>query len=80
MREDEIPSGDDDRDEPPTDTGEEDASEASSNESRGAARFPFLASWVKAPDILVLCVLRRVFLKVGETRIPVQGDAEAQLD
>lgn len=40
-----MPSGEEEREEPPTESGDEEAREASSNESRGAARLPFLDSW-----------------------------------
>lgn len=56
MREEEIPSGEDEREEPPTETGEEDASEASSSESRGAARLPFWDSWENALFDILLCL------------------------
>ena len=46
-----MPSGEEDRDEP-AETCDEEASEASSSESRGAATEPFLRSEGNAPDIL----------------------------
>lgn len=47
-----MPSGEDEREEPSTETGDEEARDASSNESRGAARLPFLVSWENPLDIL----------------------------
>jgi hypothetical protein len=67
LREEEIPSGEDEREEPPTETGEEEASEASSRESRGAARLPFRDSWVNALFDILLC-LNCVVVKSGEGR------------
>jgi hypothetical protein len=55
LREDEIPSGEEDREEPATDTGEDEARDASSNESRGAAR-PFLSCENPGFDISFLVV------------------------
>jgi hypothetical protein len=40
-----MPSGEEEREDPPTEPGDDDAREASSSESRGAARLPFLLPW-----------------------------------
>jgi hypothetical protein len=49
LREDEMPSGDEEREVPSTEAGEEEASEASSRESLGAARLPF---WVVCENVI----------------------------